>query len=86
MMQAGSRQSGDQRSEGAIVGRCGGSLVVHRDGSVAFCTAGCHTSGAAHALVSHRRFVPTVVVAGTIGANRSFALALVGPGSPPPPP
>jgi hypothetical protein len=70
---------------GTRVGACAGSLVVDGDGSVAFCTAGCHPAGAAHALVTHRRFVPTAVLAGAIGADRRFARALVAPGSPPPP-
>lgn len=70
---------------GPKVGWCAGSLVVDGDGSVAFCTAGCHTAGAAHALVTHRRFVPTAVLAGAIGTDRRFAQALASPGSPPPP-
>lgn len=67
------------------MGSCGGSLVVHGDGSVAFCTAGCHTAGAAQALATHRRFVPSAFLAGAIGADRRFTLALSAPGAPPPP-
>lgn len=78
-----SRPDGDHGLMGDRVGRCGGSLVVHGDGSVAFCTAGCHTSGAAQALVTHRRFVPAAALAGAIGADRRFAQALAGRGAPP---
>lgn len=67
------------------MGSCGGSLVVHGDGSVAFCTAGCGTAGAAQALVTHRRFVPDAILAGALVADRRFAMALAAPGSPPPP-
>lgn len=80
-------QNGERRPtgwKGDGVGSCGGSLVVHGDGSVAFCTAGCSPAGAAHALVTHRRFVPTAVLAGAIGSDRRFARALVAPDDPPP--
>lgn len=66
------------------MGACGGSLVVHGDGSVAFCTAGCRTAGAAQALATHRRFVPTALLALTIGSDQRFAQALAHPSGPPP--
>ncbi len=62
--------------------RCRGSLVVRRDGTVAFCTAGCRPAGAAHALATHGRFVAPEVLASRIGADERFARALAGPGRP----
>lgn len=70
--------------QGDPVGSCGGSLVVHGDGTVAFCTAGCRTSGAAQALATHRRFLPTDLLALAIGTDQRFVQALAHPGSPPP--
>ena len=40
--------------------------MVYDNGGVAFCTAGCHPSGAAEALVKHRRFVPDSVLASAL--------------------
>lgn len=67
------------------VQRCSGSLVVRRDGTVEFCTAGCHPTGAAHALATHQRFVAPEVLAVAIGTDERFTRALCWPGPPPPP-
>ncbi len=65
--------------------RCRGSLVVKRDGTPAFCTAGCRPSGTAHALATHSRFVTDDVVATSIGTDSRFHRALTCRGRPPRP-
>ena len=77
------RQEAGTEVEGGGVDRCRGSLVVRRDGTPAFCTAGCRPVGTAQALVTHSRFVTDDAVATVIGTDSRFQRALTDQGRPP---
>lgn len=58
------------------MGGCRGSVVVDAMGRVVCCTAGCRPVGAAHALSTHRRFVPEMVLWASLVADDRLRRAL----------